>query len=82
MFSGKTFKAEKAYKLHLLATLPFPRIWIKIKLNEVQLKTMGKLEWDFFFGTEEVIFRNQANGALASAAGICSLFAEYRMKMK
>jgi hypothetical protein len=30
----------------------------------------------------KLIFRNQANGALASAAGICSLFAEYRMKMK
>ncbi len=55
MFSGKTFKAKKAYKLPLLVTLPFPRIWIKIKLNEVQLKPMGKLEWDFFFGTEEVV---------------------------
>ncbi len=56
MFPGKTFKAKKAYKLPLLVTLPFPRIWIKIKLNEVQLKPMGKLEWDFFRNGGSIFF--------------------------
>ena len=26
-----------------------------VKFNKFQLELMGKLEWDFFFGTEEVI---------------------------
>ena len=38
--------------------MPFPRKWNESKLNEIQLWQRGNWEWDFFFGTEEVVIKH------------------------
>ncbi len=48
-FLGKLSMPKKGQNLHLLVTMPSTRKWIEIKLTEVKLKPLGKLEWDFFW---------------------------------
>ena len=47
--------AKIGYKFNILKDNAISQKMQYAKLNKFQLELMGKLQWDFFFGTEEVI---------------------------
>ena len=47
--------AKIGYKFNILKDNALSQNMQYAKLNKFQLELMGKLQWDFFFGTEEVL---------------------------